>query len=83
MEKRQEIFSFKQQDRETLYDAWERFKLLLKKSLALKFHEMDTTQLFTNGVKPTTRTILDALAGGTMKNKKCLRIPRADREHVL
>jgi len=52
----------KQQDGEVLYDAWERFKLLLKRYPGHKFSEMDIIQAFTTGLKPETRMLLDASA---------------------
>jgi len=52
--RKKEIFSFKQQEGEVLYDAWERFKLLLKRCLGHKFSDLDIMQAFTTGLKPNT-----------------------------
>jgi hypothetical protein len=63
--RKKEISNFKQQEREVLYDAWERYKLLLKRCPGPKLSEMDIMQAFTTGLKPDTRMLLDASAGGT------------------
>ena len=65
--RKKEISNFKQQEGEVLYDAWERFKLPLKRCLGHKLSETDVMQAFTTGLKSDTRMLLDAYAGGTMK----------------
>ncbi|KAG8496910.1 hypothetical protein CXB51_008094 [Gossypium anomalum] len=56
-------------DLETLYDAWERYKDLLRRCphhglpLWLQF------LTFYNGVNPSTRQMIDAAVGGTINNK--------------
>jgi len=40
LERKQKIASIKKQDGETLYDAWEMLKLLLKRCLGHKFNEI-------------------------------------------
>jgi hypothetical protein len=67
--RKKEISNFRQQEGEVLYDAWERFKLLLKRCPGHKFSDMYIMQAFTTGLKPNTRMFLDAYAGGTMKIK--------------
>jgi hypothetical protein len=62
-----------QEDRENHYDAWERYKLVLKRSPSHKFSKMEVTLIFTNGLKTQTRLLLDASVGGSMKNKQPLR----------
>jgi len=52
-----------------IYDAWKRFKLLLKRCPGYKFSEMDIMQAFTTGLKLETQMLLDAFAGATMKIK--------------
>jgi len=69
MAKRREISGFQQEDGENLYDAWEKYKLLLRGCLGHKLSEMEATLIFTNGLKTQTRILLDAFAGGSMKNK--------------
>ncbi|WJX14409.1 hypothetical protein P8452_04679 [Trifolium repens] len=69
LERRADIVNFEQGDAESLYDAWERFKLCLKKCLK---HGIDThaqMQHFTQGLRAQTRMLLDASAGGSLKNK--------------
>ena len=66
---KKEIPSIKQQNEETLYDAWERFKLLLKRCPSHKFTKMDIMQDFTIGLNLQTRMLLDVSAGGTMNIK--------------
>jgi hypothetical protein len=67
--RKKEISSFKQHEGEVFYDAWERFKLLLKRCPGHKFSKMDIMQAFTTGLKTDTRMLLDASGGGTMKIK--------------
>ena len=67
--RKKEISSFKQQEGEILYDARERFKLLLKRCPCHKFSKLDIIQAFIMGLKLDTRMLLDASAGGTMKIK--------------
>jgi hypothetical protein len=69
LERRAEIVNFEQGDAESLYDAWERFKLCLKKCPK---HGIDThaqMQHFTQGLRAQTRMLLDASAGGSLKRK--------------
>ncbi|GAU31493.1 hypothetical protein TSUD_332680 [Trifolium subterraneum] len=69
LERRNEITSFEQGEAESLYDAWERFKLCLKKC---PNHGLDNTtqmQHFTQGLRPQTRMLLDASTGGSLRNK--------------
>ncbi|GAU26698.1 hypothetical protein TSUD_314750 [Trifolium subterraneum] len=69
LERRNEITTFEQGEAESLYDAWERFKLCLKKC---PNHGLDNTtqmQHFTQGLRPQTRMLLDASAGGSLRNK--------------
>ncbi|PNX82673.1 hypothetical protein L195_g038705, partial [Trifolium pratense] len=56
-------------DNETLYDVWERFKLCLKKCPNHGFDGHSQMQMFTQGLCPQTCMILDASAGGSLKNK--------------
>ncbi|GAU52017.1 hypothetical protein TSUD_418330, partial [Trifolium subterraneum] len=69
LERRSEIMNFEQGDSETLYDAWERFKLCLKKCPDHGIDELQQMQYFTQGLRPQTRMLLDASAGGSLKNK--------------
>jgi len=69
LEKGKEVVGFQQEDEENLYDALESYEFLIKRCLGHKFLEMEITLTFTYGLKPTTRMLLDASAGGAMKNK--------------
>jgi len=67
-EKKHEITNFKQGDSESLYDGWERFKLL-KRYPTHDFSEKTQMQIFTVGLRTNQRMILDASAGGIMRVK--------------
>ncbi|XP_019416042.1 PREDICTED: uncharacterized protein LOC109327378 [Lupinus angustifolius] len=51
---------------EAFYEAWERFQALLRKCPNHGFEDIDQLNIFCNGLKPETKMILDAAAGGTM-----------------
>ncbi|KAL0463288.1 UNVERIFIED_CONTAM: hypothetical protein Slati_0216400 [Sesamum latifolium] len=56
-------------ERESLYDAWKRFKSMLRKC---PHHELPVwrhVQTFYNGITLTNRTTIDAAAGGTIMKK--------------
>ncbi|XP_062112485.1 uncharacterized protein LOC133823645 [Humulus lupulus] len=66
---RGEINNFSQLDNESLYEAWERFKELIRKC---PHHEIEKWMLvhnFYNGLCGTTRTLIDAAAGGAFMRK--------------
>ncbi|PNX69306.1 hypothetical protein L195_g056648, partial [Trifolium pratense] len=67
LERRAEISNFEQADGETLYDAWERFKVCLKRCPNHGFDGHNQMQMFTQGLRAQTRMILDASAGGAKK----------------
>ncbi|GAU41074.1 hypothetical protein TSUD_284440 [Trifolium subterraneum] len=69
LERRSEIMNFEQGDSEDLYDAWERFKLCLKKCPDHGIDELQQMQYFNQGLRPQTRLLLDTSAGGSLKNK--------------
>ncbi|KAG8490843.1 hypothetical protein CXB51_014050 [Gossypium anomalum] len=56
-------------DLETLYDAWERFKDLLRRCPHHGLPLWLQVQTFYNGVNPSIRQMIDAAAGGTINNK--------------
>ncbi|KAG8491810.1 hypothetical protein CXB51_015017 [Gossypium anomalum] len=66
---RNDISSFVQMDLETLYDAWERFKDLLRRCPHHGLPLWLQVQTFYNDVNPSTRQMIDAAAGGTINNK--------------
>ncbi|XP_075499973.1 uncharacterized protein LOC142538542 [Primulina tabacum] len=61
-----EISTFKQTDFEQLYEAWERYKELLRRCPNHGFEDWVQIELFYNGLNGQTRTIVDAAAGGTI-----------------
>ncbi|MCH89024.1 hypothetical protein A2U01_0009917 [Trifolium medium] len=69
LEKRQDITNFEQGNSESLYDAWERFKLCLKKCPKHKLDDHAQMQHFTQGLRAQTRMLLNVSAGGSMRNK--------------
>ena len=68
-DKKQEISKFRQGESESLYDAWERFNLLLKRCPNHEFSNKQYLQIFTEGLTHNNRMFLDASAGGSLKNK--------------
>ncbi|GAU10176.1 hypothetical protein TSUD_423190, partial [Trifolium subterraneum] len=69
LERWNDITNFEQGDSESLYDAWERFKLCLKKCPKHGLDNHAQMQHFTQGLRAQTRMLLDASAGGSLKNK--------------
>ncbi|KAK5818848.1 hypothetical protein PVK06_023794 [Gossypium arboreum] len=66
---RNDIFSFVQMDLETLYNAWERYKDLLRRCPHHGLPLWLQVQTFYNGLNPSTRQMVDAATGGTINNK--------------
>lgn len=62
--RRIEFVNFEQQDTESLYDSWERFKSLLCR---YPNHNMEQMQNFIKGLKSQTHMLLDAFAGGIIR----------------
>ncbi|KAG8502922.1 hypothetical protein CXB51_000766 [Gossypium anomalum] len=56
-------------DLETLYDAWERYKDLLRRCPHHGLPLWLQVQTFYSGVNPSIRQMIDAAAGGTINNK--------------
>ncbi|KAK5825215.1 hypothetical protein PVK06_020025 [Gossypium arboreum] len=54
---------------QTLYDAWERYKDLLRRRPHHGLPLWLQVQTFYNGVNPSTRQMIDAAAEGTINNK--------------
>ncbi|XP_075515805.1 uncharacterized protein LOC142550615 [Primulina tabacum] len=61
-----EISTFRQTDFEQLYEAWERYKDLLRRCPNHGFEDWVQIELFYNGLNGQTRTTVDAAAGGTI-----------------
>lgn len=66
---RNDITSFSQSDGESLYEAWERFKDLLRKCPHHGLPKWLIVQTFYNGLVAATRTTIDAAAGGALMGK--------------
>jgi len=66
---RDQITRFNQKDGESLYDAWERFKEMLKLCPYQGFEKWLIVHTFYNGLSYTTKMILDTAAGGALMNK--------------
>ena len=64
-----EIGQFKQNDFESLYEAWERYKDLIQRCLQHGLLDWLQIQMFYNGLNGQTRTIVDATSGGTLMSK--------------
>ncbi|XP_073056926.1 uncharacterized protein [Primulina eburnea] len=58
-----EISTFRQTDFEQLYEAWERYKELLRRCPNHGFEDWVQIELFYNGLNGQTRTTVDAAAG--------------------
>ena len=70
------IASFSQGSDEPLLEIWERFKALLRRCPNHNFDDAGQLYIFYSGLKPQTKMILDASAGGTMMSKSpTFRIP--------
>ncbi|XP_062104109.1 uncharacterized protein LOC133815270 [Humulus lupulus] len=64
-----EINNFSQLEGESLYDAWERFKDLIRKCPHHGIEKWMLVHNFYNGLCGTTRTIIDAAARGVFMSK--------------
>ncbi|XP_060969464.1 uncharacterized protein LOC115710689 [Cannabis sativa] len=66
---RADINNFTQQDSESLYEAWERFKDLLRKCPNHGIEKWLQVHNFYNGLMNETRTLIDAADGGAFMRK--------------
>jgi len=66
---RTEIGTFRQLEDEQLYEAWERYKDLLRRCPQHGYPDWLQIQLFYNGLASSTKSILDATAGGSIFSK--------------
>ena len=66
---RESITKFQQQYEESLYEAWERFKDLVRRCPHHGLPEWLVVQTFYQGISPQTRLSLDAAANGSLMNK--------------
>src|SRR3954466_14622965 len=63
------IAVFSQGSNESLNEAWERYKAMLRKCKGHGFAEVDQIHMFRNGLTATNKTLLDATAGGSLLSK--------------
>ncbi|KAL0352308.1 UNVERIFIED_CONTAM: hypothetical protein Scaly_1619500 [Sesamum calycinum] len=64
-----DITSFVQFDRESLYNVWERFRSILRRCPHYELLVWWQVQTFYNGVNLANRATIDAVAGGTIMKK--------------
>ena len=58
-----------QSDNESLYEAWEKYKDMIRRCPHHGLPEWLQVQIFYNGLNPQTRTVIDAAAGGALMGK--------------
>jgi len=68
---RDQITRFNQNDGESLYDAWERFKEMLRLCPHDGLEKWLIVHTFYNGLTYTTKMYVDAAAGGALMKKNC------------
>ncbi|CAJ2662794.1 unnamed protein product [Trifolium pratense] len=67
--RRADITGFEQGESESLFEAYERFKLLLRKCPNHSLDNMEQMQIFIRGLRMQSRILIDASAGGTIRHK--------------
>ena len=68
-ERRGEIISFKQKEDESLYNAWERFKQLLRRCPYAWYGEDDSNRHLYHAMNYTSKGTVDATFGGAFGRK--------------
>ena len=76
---RLDIQGFKQGDKESLYDAWERYREMLRKCPSEMFSKWVQLDIFYYGLAERAQMSLDYLAGGSIHMRKTIR--RSSRAH--
>ena len=66
---RNDIIQFMQSDNESLYEACEKYKDMIRRCPHHGLLEWLQVQTFYNGLNPQTRTVIDAAAGGALMGK--------------
>jgi len=61
-----EISMFRQGADESIYEMWERFKMMLRKCSNHGFEDISQLSIFHNGLMYDTKMFADAAVGGTM-----------------
>lgn len=69
MEAKNSILVFSQGAGESLNEAWERFKSMLRKCQGHGFDDLTQIHIFRHGLQPQPKTLLDANAGGSLMSK--------------
>ncbi|XP_061351614.1 uncharacterized protein LOC133296607 [Gastrolobium bilobum] len=64
-----EITAFEQKESESLYEAWGRFKGLLRKCPQHGIEARERGRIFFQGMTTSTRTLVNAVVGGSLKTK--------------
>ncbi|CAJ2642327.1 unnamed protein product [Trifolium pratense] len=67
--RRADITGFEQGESESLFEAYEHFKLLLRKCLNHSLDNMEQMQIFIRGLRMQSTILIDASAGGTIRHK--------------
>ena len=78
---RDQITRFNQKDGESLYDAWERFKEMLRICPHHSLEKWLIVHTFYNGLSYTTKMTVDATAGGALMNKNYALIEDMAQNH--
>ena len=68
-ERRREIIMFKQGEDESLYNAWERYKILLKRCLMHEIYLTTQMDIFYHSMNYTSKGIIDATCYRAFKRK--------------
>lgn len=76
---RSEITAFQQMDDESLYEAWERYKELLRKCPHHGIPHCIQLETFYNGLNAYTRMVVDASANGALLSKSIMRLMKSLR----
>ena len=63
---RNEITEFRKEEDESLYEAWERYKILFQKCPMHRLNEWTQVSIFYNVMNSHTRTMINASANGTL-----------------
>ncbi|XP_061375238.1 uncharacterized protein LOC133317394, partial [Gastrolobium bilobum] len=64
-----EINAFEQKESESLYEAWTRFKGLLRKCPQHGIEAWEKARIFFQGMTANTRTLVNVASGGSLKTK--------------
>ena len=68
-ERRGEIIAFKQREDESLYNAWERYKQLLRRCPMYGIEQMTKMDIFCHAMNYFSKGTIDASSGGAFRRK--------------